>query len=185
MRRKKALKAFMQGDCNGLCGLYALLNACQLMHAHRIAEDADLVMAGFFMALEEKRNAANIMLNGVGLQEIIHIIHRFLMPNYKIKYRRLFAKRANVSLPEYWWSCEKFLRQEKHSAVIAAFENWGTMHWTTIGKMTSKTMSVLDSGPKQLEAIHREQCSMHGSLTQMKYSFLPTRTIFLSKGETK
>ena len=172
-----------QGDCDGWCGPYSLINATRRMVGLKVERDCNILMLAFQLALNNRKKPFQKISDGVRLYDMLYVIRMVLSTNYKVKYVRLFAKRSNVGLPEFWETCAKFLKEHRRAVIVLPIEALFDSHWTVAWQITEETMEVLDSG--DLENIPLAQCTMDESSAIDEYRFLPSQTIFLYSERTR
>ncbi len=173
------IQPFRQGDLDGLCGVYALINAVRMVEP-RPDHYYEAVMGACILVLYRKNESPFFFMQGIGMHEMIHLIQKVMRPNYGVQCRRPFARNAGASLNEYWKACAGFLEKD-HRAVLMAFKANNMEHWSVIVSMNDMHINLLDSDGWR--AIKRASLTMKKGKTRKPVQIYPAQTFFMSSGK--
>jgi hypothetical protein len=156
---RRRLTPYRQGQLDGLCGLYALINALRLL-CPRLDEDA---CERVFCALVKARTRQTtsplaVIADGLSRRELLKLIdpwQRFAARELGIK---LTVKRLKVSEPSLrgiW--CSLWEALDGQSVAIIGLDG-AERHWTVAYAATERTLRLVDSCG--LRMIFRAQCTV-------------------------
>lgn len=171
------MRAFQQGSLDGMCGVYALINAVNLV-TPRPEEDFELMMKACVHAIHEQTATPYFFVQGIGMHEMIQLFRMVVRPNFPIVYKRPFARNAGVSLNQYWKTCRAFL-EEEHRAILLALATQEEQHWTVVSAMADKHLRLLDSG--EWNAIKRASITTKAGKTRKPVRIFPAQSFFLQR----
>ena len=156
--RKKSIRLFAvnplyQGDLDGLCGIYAIINSVRILcpEANRtFCSDLFRVLVG---ALQRRvRRPVAIVWRGLKPRTMLALMdcctsHVRKRLGTKLMTRRL-SKASRKSLAKAWREIEKNVK--KHRIAILGIDGVYS-HWTVVHAVTPKTIRLCDSaGPRYL-----------------------------------
>ena len=125
----------MQGTLDGFCGIYSIVNACNLA----LKENKSKEITEFILANIQGNVLKRYMLQGMTIDELIPILRK-TTKKFGLKYERLNYERKG-----------RFIKLAKHSdpvivGIIGNNKIWGEDgHWTVIRKVTNKKVKIQDS----------------------------------------
>ena len=159
-------RAFRQGDLDGLCGVYAVVNA--LRYLFQLKEDhCRALFATLIKALHRsRRRPHHPILWGMSFSTLKRLIEaaqtcKVLDHAQTFQARPLRLSRDQRNLPRLWSG----LRQELTPTCVAVIGISGAAdHWVVVHRVTTKTLWVLDSSGRT--RIRRPQCTVRASRTR-------------------
>jgi len=153
----KPMKPYRQGDLDGLCGVYAVINAVRLISDNIGTETLQETFLKTMRLQIKHRKSIFFIVNGLSQVKIARIMQRIIRPEFDIKYSRPFKTRKEVSLAELWSSFSDHLNGSGQRCIIISYETKTIGHWTIVQSMTSKRFNLFDSGERKV--INRRHCS--------------------------
>lgn len=173
------MKPFQQGDLDGLCGLYSLINAVRLV-VHPITDaDCHILASQALDMLGERKPISRLFLEGLGYRELAVVCKTIIEPAYPIKRYKPFQHDPAPSLDRYWSRLKSFLDEESRRAVILVTETKHHGHWTTVQAASERRLVLCDSSGMQ--QLIRKRCTI-GAITQARPIMLhPFYTYFFSR----
>ncbi len=164
MARRK--RAFRQGDLDGLCGVYAVVNA--LRHVLRLRDErCQKLFEKLIKALEQDcGHLHRHLLWGMSfrqLRRLVAAVSSCRLEGQKLTFvaRRLRLKREQRNLP-YLWAA---LNEEVGPTCVAIVRIAGiTNHWCVVARVTPRSFQLLDSSGQT--RIFRSRCTLHSSRTR-------------------
>ena len=171
------MKPFQQGDLDGLCGLYATINAAKLI-GKRISTDAGSKVL-LDAALTINKKTIEFITDGTTTLDITRILRDTICDEFAIRRSKPFHSRSNVSLDEFWETLCIFLHSKPSRAAIIVIENSRYSHWTVVKEITSKRLILFDSGKGVF--LNRKQCSTTSLSLNISTLIFPSSTFFLEK----
>jgi hypothetical protein len=159
-------RAFRQGDLDGLCGVYAIINA--LRYLFQLKEDhCRALFAALIKALHRRcRRPHHPILWGMSFSTLKRLIEaaqtcKVLDGAQTFQARPLRLSRDQRNLPQLWSG----LSQELTPTCVAIVGLSGVdNHWSVIYKVTPKTLRLLDSSGQT--RIYRSRCTVRSSRTR-------------------
>lgn len=168
------MRIFRQGDLDGLCGVYSIVNAARVVSRLTPAESAAM-----FERLVRRVGNARRVADGLGRGGMDSLLRD--VADGVLSYRRTpFRARNSVPLSEFWAAVREFLADppDRAGAVIVRVDTARWSHWTTIVAATDRRIRLLDSDGRK--ALDRRRCTT-GPVTSIRpYRLWPTDAYFLS-----
>ena len=159
-------RAFRQGDLDGLCGVYAVVNALRYLFGLR-EDHCRALFAALIKALHRRcRRPHHPILWGMSFSTLKRLIEaaqtcQVLDGAQTFQARPLRLSRDQRNLPRLWSG----LRQEVTPTCVAIVGLAGiTNHWCVVSRVTPKTLWLLDSSGQT--RIYRSRCTVRSSRTR-------------------
>ncbi len=167
------MHVFRQGDLDGLCGVYSIVNAARVVARLGPDESAQL-----FERLVRQVGTAARVTNGLGrglMDELLRQVAADVLTCHK-PFRRV----RQVPLQLFWSEASGFLAQPpgRARAVILCLDTPGWSHWTTVVAVTERQARLVDSDGRK--ALDRRRCTTGRMTAARPYAIRPTYTYFLS-----
>jgi hypothetical protein len=163
MARRK--RAYRQGDLDGLCGVYAVVNA--LRHVLQLPdEQCHKVFEKLIKTLEQNSRCLHQpLLRGIcfrQLKQLVMAASQCRLEGQRLTFdaRRLWLKRGQRTLPHLWTA----LDEEVGPTCVAIIGLAGlTDHWCVVYRVSPKTLWLLDSSGQS--RINRSRCTVRSTST--------------------
>jgi hypothetical protein len=175
----KRKRAFRQGDLDGLCGVYAIVNALRYVLRLR-DEQCQKLFAKLIKALEQDCDHLHQpLLYGMYVAQLKRLMvsagqGRIQGRKLKFEARTLRLKRHQRTLPHLWSA----LDQELGPACVAVVGITGaTDHWCVVYRVTPKTLWLLDSSGQT--RISRSRCTVRTART--RYCLDPSEILLIER----
>jgi hypothetical protein len=176
----RRLKPYRQGCLDGLCGLYALINALRLL-CPRLGED-DCEWAFCALIRARARQTASplaVISGGLSRRELLRLIgswQRYAAREFGITLTVSRLKASEPTLRGIWRGLSRVL-DGKSVAIIGL--DGVERHWTVAYAATPRTLRVADSSG--LRMIFRSQCTV--ARTSLRYQLRPSGVLVVGRGE--
>ena len=161
-RRKAVRKPYRQGDLDGLCGVYSVINAVRYLCPELDAESAELLFGQLmYRMLTTARDPGNAVVWGIGRLMVMRLVREaalMMMDDFDITLKaRWLPKRYRngVARDQLWQALEKHMSGAAVAIVGIAGKH---SHWTVVSKVSPTSMRLFDSG--QLKALPRSRCTV-------------------------
>lgn len=170
-----------QGALDGLCGLYAIINACNNIDIHlKESERQELFKLGICY-LDEKKILKKTLLNGMVKTHVMGIIDA-INPYFREKHRKtLMCERVAYdakNITGVWNILSQSMELNKAAAIVGLSGMHD--HWTCVVNVTDATLQLCDSdGLKQIYKRHATCGETNGSLKHV----LSPREVFVLRAE--
>src|SRR3954468_12333687 len=178
----RRLKPYRQGRLDGLCGVYALINALRLL-CPRLDEDA--CEAAFCALIRARaRQAASplaVISGGLSRRELLKLIgpwQRFAAKEFGVALTVSPLKVSEPTLRGVWRGLCRALGGK--SVAIVGLDGI-ERHWTVAYAATERTLRVADSSG--LRAIFRSQCTV--GRTSVRYRLRPSEVLIVRRARTR
>jgi hypothetical protein len=159
-------RAYLQGDLDGLCGLYSIVNA--VCYVLRLRDDqCRNLLEKLLEALEQdSQRVHQPLLRGIcfrQLKQLVMVASQCRLKGQKLTFatRPLRLNRQQRTLPHLWTA----LDAEVGPTCVAIVGLAGiTNHWCVVARVTPKTLWLLDSAGQT--RIYRSRCTVRSSRTR-------------------
>ena len=177
-RRQKARRPYRQGDLDGLCGVYSIINAVRVLCPELDQEGAEWLFAQLMWSLEDLGvNLPTAVASGIGRVELGRLIRAataYVAEELEIQLtvRRLpKALRLTSNLAELWHAFEASLSPECVAIIgVAGIHS----HWTIAAQITAKQVKLYDSG--RIAILRRGHCTVGRAVNRHG---IPPKHVFL------
>jgi hypothetical protein len=174
------LKPYRQGRLDGLCGLYALINALRLL-CPKLDEDAcERVFCALIRArARQAASPLSVIHGGLSRRELLRLIgswQRFTAREFGVTVTVSRLKVSEPTLRGLWKGLGRAL--DGKSVAIVGLDGV-ERHWTVAHAATERTLRVTDSSG--LRMIFRSQCTV--GCTSVRYQLRPSEVLVVKKGK--
>jgi hypothetical protein len=168
-------RPYRQGELDGLCGVYALVNAVDYLCGPLSKRKAKKLFSQILTHLESKAPLATRCSSGISINEIGGILKYVICEEYPIRRYKPFHLKPSISHAAYIQTLERFLQQPNTIVFLILYGRFN--HWTLIHHITDKTLVTYDSS--EIHYVLRSSCSMIDDKVQKLHWLIPTHTYFL------
>ncbi len=175
------MRPFRQGDMDGLCGVYSVLNAINTLEYKNNREDYQTTFIAVLKQLYQEKQSLQFLIDGLTTQDISRILRDIILSRFDITYRKPFHSKADVSLSELWDTLFLYLKDDSQRAAIISIEGHYFSHWTTVSSLSQKRLTFFDSGA--LNWVNRSRCTTTELTAHHTFILYPT-TLFLLERTT-
>ena len=110
---------FRQGDLDGLCGPYALINALRYLRVPGLTTDAGIrLLQKILLALERERPVIRRLRWGSAFQELERALWAVVGPEHALAWSRPFKGRRQLSLEQFVAALDGLCRERGGVALI-------------------------------------------------------------------
>ncbi len=171
---------YAQGQLDGLCGVYAIVNAIEATVANWDRTDAQSLFHFLTTSLTAEGKLPGIMALGMGRRDLGQLIDHadtYLAAHYGLRLTRRFAFARPTSLGQYWQRLENHLQAPGHTAIVGLCGRYA--HWTCVHEMTGNTLQTLDSGTQPIQRLYRAHCTTRRLDRRRHHGLQATQTVLL------
>lgn len=155
------LKPFKQGDCDGLCGIYAIINAFAVLCPEINVTQAKALFRTLIAALpEHRRKPLSVVWQGMHGN-----LFRLLLAHAEDHVQETFSaqiKRSRLNLPTHRVTirqlCECLREALEDDQVALLMIDGCYSHWTVAYRVTEKTIRLLNS--TGIKYLLRSSCTL-------------------------
>ena len=151
------MKPYRQGDLDGLCGAYAVINAMRLISKNTNAEEWQDTFLKTMKFQLKHRHSISFIVYGLSQVKVARIMQRIIRPSFDFTYSRPFKNRKKIALTELWDSFSGYLYGHDKRCIIIGYETETYDHWTIVRSMTVNRLNLFDSGGRKV--LNRRRCS--------------------------
>ncbi len=171
-------RAFRQGDLDGLCGVYSVVNAVRTVEGLNKSQSR-ATFRRLVRVLGQGSRPYEPLLWGMGFRRLKHLVattRRCRLPDRELAFRarplRLTGKERTLS--GLWAALER----ELGPTCVALVGITGvTDHWCVVYRVTPKTLWLLDSAG--LTRIRRSRCTVRSS--RVHYSLVLGQILLIER----
>lgn len=151
-RRSSLPRPRQQGDIDGLCGFYAIINALRLAfqpYGGLSAHHERLIWRSIVRAADRKWRFATLFLGGTHTYQFLDLARYAAKTTHRLTGKKVLLKpllRRDVEV------CAKSLaaviaalKAKGHTSILAGLDSKELSHWTVITGVSRSTLHVLDS----------------------------------------
>jgi|SaaInlStandDraft_5_1057022.scaffolds.fasta_scaffold129911_2 hypothetical protein len=170
-------KPYQQGDLDGYCGPYCVINAHQYIVGPIYREHAWAYLSELMDHLNQKRPIKNRLLYGSSINEIGMLFWK-MEADYSL-HRSMPYRRSRPTLAEFFLGLEQFLKVPNRLALICLEHKHN--HWTLVRKITAGRLLLFDSDG--LKHVDKARCSMIWEVDKTVHKINASLTYFLQRGD--
>ena len=171
------MKPYQQGNLDGLCGAYAVINAVRLISNKLNTEECQEILLTILRFQIKRRKSVYFMIHGLNRTKITTILKQIIRPGFDITYTTPFSKRQNLYLSELYESLFVYLNGDCKRCAIICFETKSYGHWTVVESITANRLNLFDSMGRHF--INRKHCTTTEITPHTPILIDFTATIFL------
>ena len=166
VRHARRKRAYRQGDLDGLCGVYAAVNALRYVLRLRDDQCRKLFEKLIRTLGQDSPRIHERLLWGMGIRQLRRLVTaasgcRLKGQKLTFAARPLRLKRQQRTLPHLWAA----LNEELSPTCVAIIGLSGVDdHWCVVYRVTPKTLWLLDSSGQT--RIYRSRCTVRSSRTR-------------------
>src|SRR5215210_1556880 len=174
----RRFRAYRQGRLDGLCGVYALINALRLL-CPKLDEDAcERAFCALIRArARQKCSPLAVISGGLSRRELVRLLgpwQRFAAKEFGVV---LTVDRLKVSEPSLRGIWRGLCRALDDKSVAIVGLDGAERHWTVGYAITERTLRVADSSG--LRVIFRSQCTV--GRTSLRYRLQPSEVLVVRR----
>lgn len=161
---RRVVDIWRQGELDGLCGIYAIINAMKLLAVSRSHAFSDYDGAILFREMVKYLHNRNLMPNalwdGTSIQHVrdfLHTARRFMRKRYQLEIvHKALARKGEITRKDVFWRVldsalangpdYNFKHKTEHARVALLGLGWPQPHWTLAYGVSKKTIHLIDSG---------------------------------------
>lgn len=171
------LKPYTQGELDGLCGLYAVINAVRLPATIKY-KHCQHIFHQSLKLLASQQDLSEVVFDGMSrvcLSKALAVA----ATKAPIAWSWPFYRRKAASLAVVWGTVEEFINEREGNAAILWIGGHNWAHWTVVKEATLRKMVLFDSWHRR--SLRRWKCTV-GEPTRARPTYItPTYTCFISR----
>jgi hypothetical protein len=169
----------LQGALDGLCGVYATINAISLLIGSR--KTADTLFPILCRYLDARGELGAILSEGSWFRQFCRIVDTasdwLSMNEGRRLERRVAARRADLELQDFWLRVEEHVDRHGPGSVLLGMSGQYN-HWTCVYKVSGARMTLFDSS--RLSHINRTNCTTHNARATRHHVLWPSQSLLLA-----
>lgn len=130
---------YEQGDLDGLCGIYSLINAINRLYGPLRTKHTKGLLEELIYTLDSKWGVQDAILYGINGFQLSSLINEILKPRYQITCKKPFHSRPDADTNIVWKKIREWT--ENGGVVILGTEE----HWTVIERASDSCLFLVDS----------------------------------------
>ncbi len=176
------LTPYEQGNLDGFCGIYSVVNATRLIVNGMGEEEAIDLFIDCLQYVEKKKNFGEACVRGVNRKTSGKSLGRSSLLNTCGSCEKAPLQNEGVSFDDFFNVLREHFGQEGKRVAIICFyhEDWD--HWTVVKAMTMKRMMLFDSC--NMKILDISQCTFEKKAKWKSYCLLGTPS-FLPKSRPR
>ncbi len=174
------MKPLIQGQLDGFCGIYSIINALRIVHGTGYLQSREVFLE-IIRVMESRKKLSWLIEDGMTDRDMSYVYREVIQRRFPIHILKPFHRRSDVGLGSYWNQIHEFLGSGDSRAVNLVVESlhWG--HWTVVYRATPKALYLLDSDI--MGRLDRRKCTTRRLSVTRNFLIWPTMTRFLSRKE--
>jgi hypothetical protein len=178
----KILRVRMQGNLDGLCGIYSIVNAAQNLSKNKLSEkNTNDLFRVLCRALSADQKLEDALFEGISVKplgKLIDVASKFLSDKrgFSIDRHRAFKSKPD-GLDKMWNKISDHVDKHGPGSVILGLGKTHD-HWTCVREIKNKQISLIDSDG--LRRLSRKHCTISESPGKRLHILWPTQTYLLS-----
>jgi hypothetical protein len=180
------MRPLTQGELDGLCGVYAVVNAIKYLYNLKQVE-LENIFKEILKRLEEEHKLSQFIYEGLSGRNISQILnYDFIQDKFPVK-EKPFHKQKKEDLPVFW-DILKTTLEDDGGVFIVSISKWDYYnndtffdHWSTVYKLTDKRIFFYDSD--HLKRLDRSNIIINYEYNDSSrpYFISPSYTYYLNK----
>lgn len=141
-------KCIVQGDCDGLCGIYSALNAANaLLKMNK--KDHEILFKKMVYSIADRENFAYTIINGINaiqMGKLVKLIIQYAQKYYEAQVVKKKLSTDGNNAAGVWRNLSDFINANdgRYRVIIVGLEN-KYEHWTCISRITRASLHLIDS----------------------------------------
>jgi len=168
---KRPVRPYQQGQLDGLCGAYCLVNVVHYMFGPTCSDTATKVFSELMQYFENHSTALNRMFEGTARREILRALKDHLSYRYPMEFKSA-SKTNRISITELWSDMSEFM-SEKDGIILLGTDE----HWTLVSGVTDKTLVLFDSN--NMKRLIKSRCTTSNRYRKSKTLIYPSSTYYI------
>lgn len=180
--KKAPYRARMQGNLDGLCGVYSVINAVAHTAPKKLTDaDTREIFRTLLSVLSENGKLEEALIDGLKMRLLSRLIDSasillFAKYGYQIK-RKLAFSAEPVELSEFWTRVQQHIEAYGTGTVILGMSGKHD-HWTCVSSFSDDRANLIDSDG--LRWLLRKNCTTSDARKGRHHVLWPTQTFLLS-----
>ena len=142
--KMRLITPFRQGDLDGLCGVYSVLNTLKVLGFRNSLEGWQAILIKILVQLYHDKQSSQFIIDGITTPDISRILKNIIKPEYERTYSKPFHSKADISLAELWDTLFSHLNKPNRTAILC-IEGKAYGHWTVVTSITERRLTLFDS----------------------------------------
>ncbi|WP_298331567.1 hypothetical protein [Asticcacaulis sp.] len=180
--RRSVNRARMQGNLDGLCGVYSVVNAAIHLSPQRISQDnVKELFRALCSELGRLEKLEDALVDGMKVRTLgvlLDCASNHLNDRYGYEIKRKIAFNSHPqSLQEFWVKIAEHVAIHEKGSVILSLSG-KHKHWTVVDAISDTSISLIDSDG--LKRIARDRCTVQVEKGKRHHELWGTETYLLS-----
>ncbi len=150
------MRPFQQGDLDGLCGVYSVLNAIKILGYRDDVEGWQAILTDIFEFVKESKDSTDFLTDGISTPYISRVLGHIICINHNIKYSKPFHNKS-ADLSMLWDTIFSFLNTDFRRTAILCVDGHDYSHWSVVHSISKKRITLFDSDT--MTWLNRGQCT--------------------------
>jgi len=168
---------YQQGQLDGYCGLYCLINSHHYVDGPIEHEAAWRHLSKLLEELNTLQPRSERIHYGTTVQEL-GMLFKYLEHDFNVHRYKPFHK-GKVDRASFFYSLRRFLHPPNRVAMVCLSGKHN--HWTLIKRVTEKRLYLFDSDG--MTYLDKKHCSIGDSSPKSLHTIAPSHTYYLKHGE--
>ena len=112
------MRPYNQGDLDGLCGFYSVINAVKHITKRMTFEDWQFIFLKMLKLQLKRQKSANFIIYGISDEKITKLLQYTQKLKFRIYYSRPFKRLNHLDIEEFWLYLEEFLKGNQNRCII-------------------------------------------------------------------
>ena len=149
---------YSQGDLDGLCGVYAIINAIKLISKRKSLKEWQKLFLNTIRAQLKSKKSAKFLVNGITIDDLAKLLRKAIKANPGVTFKRPFKNLERIDLSDFWSDLQNFLNNShNHRCAIIVYSTKTSSHWTVVQGISPNRLKLHDSIHSRF--INRKTCT--------------------------
>jgi hypothetical protein len=172
-------KPHYQGALDGLCGVYATVNAITLLLGS--SKSADHLFRSLCIYLDRRGELGRILTEGSWFRQFCRIVDtasEWLLTHHDQHLtRRVASRHARVELDTFWSTLSDHLEENGPGSVLLGMSGVYD-HWTCVHRITDGRIFLFDSS--RIKILNRSSCTTGSARSSRPHELWPRQTLLIT-----
>ena len=148
---------YQQGNLDGLCGIYSIINATKSLGIRCSQWTWQDVFLEIIELIYHNKCSHQFITDGLSTPDISKALRQVICHRFDVHYTKPYHRQPGARLRLLWKTLYVHLNSEQNRSAIVCIESPTHAHWTVVQSLSHKRLTLLDSSGRS--HINRHLCT--------------------------